>query len=161
MHIPNFIFGDPCVCTYCGERAIEIDHVIPVSSYINRNRKGVDDSKGIRTYACFNCNRKLGAKKFPNFNSRLLFVKKLYQEKSKAYKRKASWSDKEIAALDHTLRTYVANKQVEMRKLDSRVTWIDSIEFRVVIRNLSHANALDKLHPSYCEWVYTYFSGYA
>lgn len=159
-HIPNFIFGDPMVCTYCGCRATEIDHVIPIAGTTNRKRRHADMSKGIRTYACKRCNTKLGCKRFDHFGDRLNFLANYYQELAQEFKRDSEWSDEEIQELDYTLRTYVASNQERMKELDEKVTWKDSIQFRVAIRNLAYVYCLDRMSPKYIEWVSVYFSGY-
>ena len=115
--IPNFIFGDVNHCTYCGVTPTCVDHVIPVSQFSDKKRSGSKfSSTGIRTYCCHQCNSFLSDKYFPTFNERVLHIRGKLIAKSQPSSRCAVWSDEEIAKLDHTLRTYVANKQYKIAR---------------------------------------------
>lgn len=157
--VPSFIFGNPNYCTYCGNKSNSIDHVIPISSYRNRHTKGGKDA-GVRTYACMNCNGILGSKHFDTFRQRLEFVIGKITKAAAKFQRTASWSDEEIAEMDHTLRTYIANRQIEMRVADRRTVWATTYEFRASMETLKGVHCLNKESPKFTKWIYDYFEGY-
>jgi hypothetical protein len=159
---PSFIFGDPEYCTYCGVPANCLDHVIPVSSYKNiaaEQRRGGEDL-GLRTHSCQECNRFLGAKVFPTFYDRLIFSGERILKESKKFKRDASWTDEEIAELDDTLRSFVANRQLAMRQLDAQATWLNSSGFWKCMSTLYKQPSVDKTSDKFKPWVYDYFNHY-
>jgi hypothetical protein len=98
---------------------------------------------------------------FESFAARLQYVGERFVREGQKFRREASWSDEEIAQLDHTLRTFVANRQLAMRDADSRVTWAGSPEFLEAISGLKRVKYLDPSSPAYVEWLAEYFSGYA
>jgi len=159
MKPPNVLFGDPLHCTYCGALPCAVDHVIPVASYseLPRKKKG---ATGVRTYACQRCNLWLGAKVFPSFRERALFVNGKLLARASKFARDASWSDEEIATLDDTLRSFVANRQMQMRQADATVSWMDSAGFRASLASLSRIPHLDPTSPKYLEWLADYFNDY-
>jgi hypothetical protein len=159
--VPSFIFGDPEICMYCGAMSEDIDHVFPVGKRaFNSQELEIKPFNGVRTYSCVSCMKALGNHTFKTFAKRLKFVLKFNREQSKKFGRKASWSDREINALDYTLQTYVRSKQNEMRALDAKVTWMSSLPFRIAIRNLSRVRELDRADMRYREWLADYFSGF-
>lgn len=157
QEVPNFIFGNPNVCAYCGEKPSDIDHVIPLSQYKDGKRSRADKDKGIRTYSCRACNASLADKYFSSFAERVAFTQKEIIKKAQKFKRDASWTDKEIAQLDHTLRTYVANRQIQMRTIDKRSEWAFSRDFYRNIETIKEAKCMQKDSPKYKEWVSNYF----
>jgi hypothetical protein len=157
MEMPNFIFGSPNLCTYCGDIPSEIDHVIPLSQYIDRKRSRSDDSRGIRTYSCRNCNSVLSNKYFSSFIERVMFTREQIIKKAQKFKRDASWSDEEISQLDHTLRTFVANRQIQQRLADKRTEWAFSPSFYRNLDTIKNAKCLQPDNPKYKQWVYDYF----
>jgi uncharacterized protein YlaI len=162
IHVPSFTFGIPGFCTYCGGKSNSIDHVIPVSSYRMKTmmkRRGAADA-GIRTYACSKCNSRLGAKTFKTFRQRIEFVISKITKDASEFKRDASWSDEEIAELDHTLRTYIANRQFRMREADEKTIWIHTIQFSKVMSTLESVHCINKDHPKFTKWVFDYFRDY-
>lgn len=159
MQVPSFLFGDPHICTYCGAPATCIDHAIPLASYSDLPRRKLEMT-GVRTYACHQCNGWLGAKVFPTFKERVEFVNGKLIAKAQKFSKDASWSDEEIAALDHTLRTYIASRQLQMRQADAQTTWQGSAGFWAVMSTLYRIPYLEKDDPKYVEWVADYFGDY-
>lgn len=159
-HIPSFLFGTPDHCTYCGAPPSCYDHVIPISSYRDKPRTRRDDHHGVRTYACSRCNGLLGSKVFPTFRERVAYVNGKLVEKAQKYRRDASWSDEEIAALDDTLRSYVASRQLAQRAADANVQWADSAGFWAAVSTLYAIPQLDRESPKFVEWLSDYFSDF-
>ncbi len=157
-HMPNLLFGDPFKCTYCGDSVDCIDHVIPISSY-SMSRKQLEKS-GVRTFSCNHCNQALGSRVFDSFRDRLLFVNRRIVKKAQEYRNEASWSDDEICELDHTLRTFVANRQVGMRLADERSIWLHSAGFFSSVSGLRCHDLLDPSSPKFIEWLHNYFADY-
>jgi hypothetical protein len=156
LTMPRFIFGNPDHCTYCGIKPNQIDHVIPLTQYTMISRKEKDNT-GIRTYCCSGCNLSLSDKYFATFADRLIYAKGEIMKKSRRYSNHASWSDNEIARLDYTLRTYVANSQLKIRELDEREAWQKSFKFWECIATLNGVRCLDESSPKYVQWVDDYF----
>jgi uncharacterized protein YlaI len=158
--VPNFIFGSHEHCTYCGEIPSSLDHVIPVSQFSDKDRRHKDFyNKGIRTYCCMPCNQKLGSKVFNTFLERVLHIREKIIAEAQKNSRTASWSDEEIVELDYTLQTYIASKQIQIRRNDLRSEWAFSYSFYQNIENLKTAHCLDESSPKYLEWVKDYFIG--
>ncbi len=158
MTPPNFCFGDLYHCTYCGARPDDYDHVIPVSSYLDGPRKSY--SGGTKTHACKACNTALGNRHFDSFHDRVAFANEAIIKKSQKFSRDASWSDEEICELDHTLRTFVASRQLAMQAMDSRASWFGSYDYYNNLSGLSRIPYLDRTHAKYKEWLAHYFRGY-
>lgn len=163
IDIPNICFGDPERCTYCGEPSTSIDHVIPVSYWLVYDRRIKRESlkmKGVITFACSKCNCILNDRMFPTFRERINQVQEYYLKKAKKYKGHAEWDNEEIAKLDHTLMSYVASKQEDMRRIDRQTTWIESISFRKCIKDLKYSSYIDPMSRKYLCWVREYFEGF-
>lgn len=158
LTIPSFIFGSPENCTYCGETPNALDHVIPVSQYSVKKRKAGGKERGVRTYACTQCNSILGDKYFDTFLERIMFVRGRLTEKAGRNSRKAAWDDDEILELSGSIRNYVASKQFKIRAMDRRTEWPLSFRFYQAIGNLDTVHALTPSHPKYQEWVHAYFA---
>lgn len=159
MQIPSFLFGNPGVCTYCGAPSTCIDHAIPLATYRDLPRKK-RDMTGVRTYACHQCNAWLGSKVFPTFRDRVGFVNGKLVSQAQKFSKDASWSDGEIAELDDTLRTFIANRQLQVRQADARSSWQGSAGFWSAISTLYRIPHLEKDSPKFVEWVADYFSDY-
>lgn len=157
---PKMLFGEPNICTYCGQPSNCIDHVIPFSYYSVVVSKRARDSTGIRTFSCNMCNGILGDRFFDTFLDRIKFVNATWIQKGQKYARSASWSDQEIADLDHTLRTYVASQTYKIRFYDSVAEWPFSSGFWFAIDNLKSSNVLDREHPKYSEFAASFFKGF-
>lgn len=156
--VPNFVFGKAGVCTYCGEYATDVEHVIPLSSYqVNFKRKSNSHNKGIRTFSCRDCNAFLGSKVFKSFVERVMHVRDHWSRKSRKTARTASWTDEEINELKGSLRGHVRALQEKNRQMDRRLEWPFSPKFYRNIQNLVENEVLDPEEENYLEWASEYF----
>lgn len=114
----SFIFGIRNVCTYCGDPADCMDHVVPWSYISTVVRKGGQEGKflGIRTWACRECNAILGAKRFPCMWRRIVHVHDRLCVRLEHDLMFPIWSREEMIPLRPNLR-----RQIEARNLLTRV----------------------------------------
>jgi hypothetical protein len=159
LKMPNYIFGQFETCTYCGDFANQIDHVIPLTQFTHLPRKTAD-KYGIRTYACGSCNQLIGDKYFETFAKRCEFARLRIERKTKAKYKDTGWTDEEIAGLDYSLRGYVARHQYKAQLLTKRLQWYGSFDFYENIKQLETWERLDIHSPKYIEWVHFYFQGF-
>jgi hypothetical protein len=153
LWVPNYFFGDAEYCTYYGEHPDEIEHVVPVAFWCaNPSYRGAYRNKGLRTWACRRCNQILSDKVFWKFSERVSFVRQAYQRIAQKTKKTCAWSDAEIAGLRDSLRTYVANAQMKLRETDRKLTWLDSIGFRVILSDAKLSSFADESSPKYSSW---------
>lgn len=157
--VPKIIFGNPEICTYCGCEAREIEHVIPLSAF-RVSKKETRNSKGVMTFACEECNNLLYDFYFNTFAERLLFLQEKYIKKLKRFKHIPSWTDEEMLELDQKLRSHICHKQLRIRELDQKITWLGSLGFRKCISDLRFNPWIDKYSPKYIQWLREYFEGY-
>lgn len=93
-------------CTYCGEPADTLDHVVPRSylppgvSVVTYNRKYV-------VPACAECNCCLSNKAYHTVGSRAGYLAKRYARRYRAELLQVPWTDDELSELDMRLRQYV------------------------------------------------------
>ena len=155
--IPNILFGQKNVCTYCGQEATTIDHVVPVSFYgVPRNI--LNNDNGIRTYACQSCNSSLGSRVFLTFKARLTHISSVHKKKS--LKTKSKWSEKELVELDFKLQTFIRHRKNVSDTNSNKVSWIGSSRFRRTIKNLQDYKEFNPCESSYIDWLAKYFVGY-
>jgi hypothetical protein len=155
--IPDILFGTKGICTYCGEEADTIDHVIPIAFY-GIKRKFINNDNGVRTYACRSCNSSLGSRVFVTFKARLTHVAATHSKKSKQTKSK--WSHKELEELDHNLQSFIKAKKNISDSNQSKTKWIGSPAFNRAIANLQNFKELQSYESCYIEWVADFFKGY-
>lgn len=99
-----FLFGKRGYCTYCGEPADTIEHLIPWSFISKPYEKR--KLKGFCTYACRECNELGGNKLFLTFEERLKYVTKRIEKKYKKYLL-VVWDKDELNTLNGNLKKYV------------------------------------------------------
>jgi hypothetical protein len=157
---PSFIFGDANTCTYCGDIATDIEHVIPWSYFSDCARTGKSRSQGIRTYSCRKCNTTFADKLFTSFQDRMDFIKDRHEFRAKRYFNKSKWTNEEIEELKDQLKLYVKHKQYEANLAIRKTKWVDGIGFRICIKNLKTCPYVDPLNKKYKDWIYEFFIGY-
>ena len=154
--VPNMVFGTEGICTYCGDIATDIDHVIPLSQY-SQARPNNANNKGIRTFACNSCNLLLSDKYFNTFEERLNYIFNLNIKAAGKTGKSAVWTQKEIDELDWSLRSYVASRQLEIYNIQKKADWCYSSQFYRNILDLHSNNYLNKKSPKFLDWLYIYF----
>lgn len=116
-----FFFGRSGVCTYCGDPADTIDHVIAVS--YQRVCRGGD--LGPHCPACKLCNSKLSNRFFETFIERCQFVHDRLEKLCKPI----VWTSYQIAAMDYGLKTLVRAEHRRRRWLRLRADYFESRDF--------------------------------
>ena len=156
-HLPPIRFGDPQTCTYCGEPAEALDHVIPFSFLTcQQKRLPRHRNEGITTWACNDCNSLLGARYFSNWAARVTFVSSHNLKRLKKNKT-PHWSEEELEEVDHSLRTFIEEKQGELRRDRRRASWVGSVEWDDHLRELWGIPQLQKTDERYHPFLGSFF----
>lgn len=128
--IPDYLFGQRGICTYCGDTGNSIDHVIPVSYFDdNIKRSGKLNSKGIRTHSCSDCNSILNDKYFESFYERCQYVNKRIQQRFKKIINLPPWSPEEFAKLGKNIKASLGEKLNLKGVVLERLRWQSTNEF--------------------------------
>lgn len=152
--LPNFTFGNPNLCTYCGDDAQSIDHVIAVAYQKSQNRFNTDKLKyGPITYCCSSCNSFLGSSFFDSFELRCRYVSGKLNERAFA----VLWTEAEIKKLDYSLADYIQREKNKRLWYRFRSDWFQSREFLLNLEELKWQPILDKTSPKYNEQLFNYF----
>lgn len=113
------------VCIYCGEIAVDRDHVPPHAS-----TGGL-----IKTFfrhevvpACKNCNGALHAKPLLTIADRAAWLLRRFQKKIDAMP--SPWTEAEISKLGHALQQYVRRNESKRTKLESQAAWCERLLVR-------------------------------
>ncbi len=156
-----FVLGNRRYCVYCGDPADSRDHLIAVS-YNRDSRDYAFQSRllGPVVWSCRDCNLRLGNRWFDSFDDRCRYMRDLLHKKAKGI----HWTQKQINALDISLRSYIQPRVNLSRWFRYRSEWyessdyihnIESLEWRVFsdefsVRYFAPTIALIKLH--YVSW---------
>ena len=152
--LPYFKFGNPTTCTYCGDTANSIDHVIAVS-YQTDNRSKSDKTKyGPITPCCMNCNKKLFNKYFDTFDDRCNYISIYYRKQI----TDEIWKKGEISQLDYYLRENIKRYNAERLFYTNRADWFKSSDYIKGLQALLWEPILDKSSNLFNKRLYTFFS---
>lgn len=156
--IPDFIFGRDYMCTYCGEPATCIDHCVPWT-YISSTKRNAHSSKrGLRTYACHDCNSFLTDTFHQTFMDRCVAVSQHWHKLlEKKFAKTPNWTEKELAQLDSNLRTFVESELDAMRRLRNRASFIGSKAFDKTLADLRKRPEFDVNSSLYSSFLYQWF----
>lgn len=151
--LPFFFFGDHRDCTYCGEPASSVDHVICIASQTVKRKSCAKTSHGPITPACRDCNNRLGSKMFDTFDLRCEYVHWGLEKEAKPI----LWHGWEIAKLDPSLMEIVSKERNRRMLMRMRADWFGSRDYLITVENLGF---VEELHPgsdSFHEALYEYF----
>lgn len=151
-HIPTFWFGSSNVCTYCGDNAQGVDHVIPWSFQKDRPRHH-QHASGPMTYACTLCNSFLSNRFFSDFRMRCEFVRDYLDRKA----RPVIWHNYELEKLDYTVRTYIQKQQKRRLWLRMRADWFEGRDFLLNLEPLLWERHLDRFSGTFHKGLHDYF----
>lgn len=129
--LPNFSFGSPSCCTYCGCAATQKDHVIAVS-YQSISKKHRFSGTGPWCWACGNCNRSLSNRYFDSFKDRCEWVQWLYESKAKPIE----WHIWELGPLDHNLRSHIRAEMERRKQFRGKADFYGSRDFYLNLESL-------------------------
>lgn len=128
--VPDYLFGLKGICTYCGDTAQTIDHVIPVSFFDGKIvRSAALRGKGVRTYACSDCNCMLSNKYFESFRERCKYVNQGIERRFKRVLNMPVWTDEEFKELGKNIRSRLAEKLNLKALVLERIRWQTTNEF--------------------------------
>lgn len=111
------------ICTYCGEPADTMDHLIPVSYQTSeRNLSGSArhrSSLGPTVPACMECNGVLGNRMFDTLADRAKYVEKSYRRRYKKLLASPKWTVDELLEVGPSLRASImqdAGKRLQVEE---------------------------------------------
>lgn len=157
--VPDYLFGCLGICTYCGERATSIDHVIPVSYFDNQIiRTGSSRSKGVRTYSCSDCNCMLNNKYFNTFKDRCKYVSQRIGQRYRAVLNLPIWSLEEFEELGKNIKARLGEKLNLKAVVLERLRWQTTQEFHEYCKEAhEYFENSQKQIPSK-DWMREYFA---
>lgn len=152
--MPTFHFGCPKFCTYCGDPANGIDHIIPIVYQRVGKRMSADkNTGGPITYACRSCNSIAGDKHFASFDERCRYITSRLNTSAAP----VHWTLAELRRLDYTLRTFVIRERNRRLWMRARADWFESRDFLLNIENLLWVPYLDKNSKDFDKFTFDYF----
>jgi hypothetical protein len=156
----SFIFGVRFTCTYCGNPADGLDHVMPWTVITSRERHGRGhrgDSVGVRTYACRQCNSILGNKIFPTMWLRIMHVNGRLRALLADHMAYKIWTREEMIPMGPNLRRQCEVKTLLRRVAGARIGWpYDPVLLEMLLR--VRADVSDPGHPHYRDFLARFFS---
>ena len=128
--VPDYLFGCIGICTYCGERANTVDHVIPVSYFDSQIiRTASTKNKGVRTYSCAECNFMLSNKFFNTFSDRCKYVNQRIGQRHRAILNLPVWTPEEFDELGKNIKARLGEKLNLKAVVLERIRWQTTQEF--------------------------------
>lgn len=94
-------------CTYCGEPADSLDHVIPQSMSDNRRY-----DKKVCVPCCRDCNSTLGAVPFTTVGTRAAYLNGKYKTRFKRVLDYPDWDEDELAEMGYNMRKQIKQGQL-------------------------------------------------
>jgi len=113
-------------CTYCGDPASSMDHVVPVS-WGQVSRKGASYSRRKVVPSCSECNNTLGNIKKHTVADRAEYLLDRYLFKYNKILCCPKWTDEEIEELGYNLKTIILQQNMHQKILEQRMTWIEQV----------------------------------
>lgn len=101
------------ICVYCGERACDVEHVIPKSS-------------GLPTYtvpACRECNVLAGAVQLGGFVQKCAYIKQALRRRYRHVLSMPEWDPEELAELGPGLRPWIQQSEKARQIVRERLRW--------------------------------------
>ncbi len=140
----SFIFGKIGTCTYCGEPADTIEHLIPwsVITSSDSSRK----IKGFCTYACRECNCFASNRVFHTFEERVKFVHEKLRKKYKRYMG-VVWDSGELNQTTGNLKKYIRGCNTLNKIARQRLAYPTSNEFWEILNSAREDAYLDPRIP--------------
>lgn len=156
--VPDYLFGCRGICTYCGDTANSIDHVIPVSYFDGKIvRSGSMNGRGVRTYSCTDCNSNLSNKYFESFHDRCEYVNKRIAQRNRKILNLPVWSEEDFEELGKNIKARLAGKLNFKALVLERLRWQSTNEFNEYRQEAQdYFNSKTKIISK--EWMREYFS---
>jgi hypothetical protein len=143
--MPRLTFGNSSICTYCGEPAEGMDHVIALSyqTFRLRRKHEMIEGYGPMTFACKDCNSHLSNRYFDTFWHRCKFASSRLNSKA----RPIIWSEGEISVLDPSLAAYIRRANCKHLLFRFRADWFEGRDYLLNIENLEWLDMPKKYAP--------------
>lgn len=154
ISLPNFFFGNEKICTYCGDPASGVDHIIPfVYQRSGKRTAAFKTQGGPVTGCCRYCNSIKGDKHFSSFDECCRYIRDRLDIEAKP----VVWSIKEIKQLDYKLQSYIESERKRRLWLRGRADWFESRDFLLNLENLLWIPCLQKQDEQYNKQMFNYF----
>ena len=113
------------ICTYCGEPACSLDHVVP---YLFAGKRGTrrgraGQAPGYRVPSCKECNSWLGTKMLLSVDERRRYIAEKLRRKARA--PRPDWSEDELDELGPSLRAAVQMGVKASQRLQERLSYAE------------------------------------
>lgn len=128
----QLLFGNASTCTYCGEPAEEVDHVIAYSFQTILRVRLFGKRFGPLTYSCRECNHHLTNRYFDTFADRCRFASNRLSPKPSP----EAWTEEELSALDPSLAAFIRRNNCRYQLRRIRASWFESRDYLLNIENL-------------------------
>lgn len=118
-------FGET-ICTYCGECATVLDHVMPISAAAALHDVIVSDRPRFRhglkiVPCCADCNTRLGHRVFTCISAKREALAKLLYKRHKRLLGTYDWQEVELASMGRMLHTYIEARDSRRRVVEDRI----------------------------------------
>ena len=153
----SFIFGLRHTCTYCGDPADGLDHVVPWSFISAAPRTPCAGKQaGVRTWTCRECNSILGSRVFPTMWLRIMYVNQRLQVRLAEHMAHPLWSREEMKGLRPGLRRQVEARNYLARVARARIGWPYNPTCLEILQEVRQ-QASDETQPGYRMCVARFF----
>lgn len=118
-------FGET-ICTYCGEFATTLDHVMPVSAAAKLYDVIMADRVRYRyglklVPCCGDCNHRLGGRFFTCISDKRLGLAKLLWKKHRRLLGTYDWQEDELARMGRMLHSYIESRDNKRQVIEDRI----------------------------------------
>lgn len=118
-------FGET-ICTYCGECATTLDHVLPISAAAALHDVIVSDRPRFRhslkiVPCCADCNSRLGHRVFTCVSAKREALAKLLYKRHKRLLGSYDWQEIELARMGRMLHAYIEAQDSRRKIIEDRI----------------------------------------
>ncbi len=123
-------FGET-ICTYCGEFATTLDHVMPVSAAAKLYDVIMADRSRYRyglkiVPCCHDCNHRLGGRFFTCIGDKRQALAKLLWKKHRRLLGTYDWDEDDLARMGRMLHDFIESRDSKRRVIEDRVRFARS-----------------------------------
>lgn len=114
------------ICTYCGENATTLDHVLPISAAVSLYDVIATDRARYRhglklVPCCRDCNTRLGGRFFTCVSDKRAALAKLLARKYGRLLGTYDWQDEDLTNMGRMLQTYIVHKDSKRKAVEDRI----------------------------------------
>lgn len=155
----SFVFGIPYTCTYCGNPADGLDHVMPWTIITAQKRRdgGGGHTPGVRTHCCRQCNSILGNRIYPTMWLRIMHVNQRLRVLLADHMAYRIWTREETIPMGPNLRRQCEVKTLLRRVAGARIGWpYDPVLLELLVQ--TRAKVSDPGSPHHRVFLARFFS---